>query len=119
MSVWPHLASTWCTAGTGKREKVTIKAETGRLSQEDIERMVKEAQEFAEQVMAVCGDPFHCGSDGLAGWLDHLSELHGLQARGSVREERQGRNEVKRAQARVSCFKVTALTRYHMTCVLS
>jgi len=34
--------------GTGKSEKVTIKAEKGRLSEEDIERMVKEAEEFAD-----------------------------------------------------------------------
>lgn len=36
--------------GTGKKEKITITAEKGRLSQEEIERMVKEAEEFAEQV---------------------------------------------------------------------
>mmetsp|Transcript_18137 Transcript_18137/g.45692 ORF Transcript_18137/g.45692 Transcript_18137/m.45692 type:complete len:666 (-) Transcript_18137:667-2664(-) len=35
--------------GTGKKEKITITAEKGRLSQEEIERMVKEAEEFAEQ----------------------------------------------------------------------
>lgn len=35
--------------GTGKKQKITITAEKGRLSQEDIERMVKEAEEFAEQ----------------------------------------------------------------------
>lgn len=39
--------------GTGKKEKITITAEKGRLSQEDIERMVKEAEEFAEQDKAV------------------------------------------------------------------
>ena len=36
--------------GTGKKEKITITSDKGRLSQEDIERMVKEAEEFAEQV---------------------------------------------------------------------
>jgi endoplasmic reticulum chaperone BiP len=36
--------------GTGKKEKITITAEKGRLSQEEIDRMVKEAEEFAEQV---------------------------------------------------------------------
>jgi hypothetical protein len=36
--------------GTGKKEKITITAEKGRLSQEEIERMVREAEEFAEQV---------------------------------------------------------------------
>ncbi len=35
--------------GTGKKEKITITAEKGRLSQEEIERMVAEAEEFAEQ----------------------------------------------------------------------
>jgi len=35
--------------GTGKAEQITITADTGRLSQEDIERMVKEAEEFAEE----------------------------------------------------------------------
>merc|ERR1712057_154585 len=35
--------------GTGKSEKITITAEKGRLSEEDIERMVKEAEQFAEE----------------------------------------------------------------------
>merc|ERR1711965_782725 len=35
--------------GTGKQEKITITADKGRLSQEEIERMVKEAEEFAEE----------------------------------------------------------------------
>ena len=30
--------------GTGKAEKITITAEKGRLSEEDIERMVREAE---------------------------------------------------------------------------
>jgi heat shock protein 5 len=34
--------------GTGKSEKITITAEKGRLSQDDIERMVREAEEFAD-----------------------------------------------------------------------
>ncbi|MCO5579374.1 hypothetical protein L7F22_033229 [Adiantum nelumboides] len=34
--------------GTGKSESVTINNDKGRLSEEDIERMVKEAEEFAE-----------------------------------------------------------------------
>eukprot|EP00884_Botryococcus_braunii_P020063 jgi/Botrbrau1/6740/Bobra.0324s0026.1 len=34
--------------GTGKREKITITNDKGRLSQEEIERMVQEAEEFAE-----------------------------------------------------------------------
>lgn len=35
--------------GTGKSEKLTITSEKGRLSDEEIERMVQEAEEFAEQ----------------------------------------------------------------------
>jgi heat shock protein 5 len=35
--------------GTGKAEKITITAEKGRLSEEDIERMVQEAEQFAEE----------------------------------------------------------------------
>merc|ERR1711871_448774 len=35
--------------GTGKSEKITITQEKGRLSQEDIDRMVQEAEEFAEE----------------------------------------------------------------------
>jgi len=35
--------------GTGKSEKITITADKGRLSQEDIERMVREAEEFADE----------------------------------------------------------------------
>jgi len=35
--------------GTGKAEKITISAEKGRLSEEDIERMVREAEEHAEE----------------------------------------------------------------------
>ena len=35
--------------GTGKAEKITITAEKGRLSDDEIERMVKEAEEYAEE----------------------------------------------------------------------
>jgi len=35
--------------GTGKKESLTITSEKGRLSEEEIERMVQEAEEFAEQ----------------------------------------------------------------------
>merc|ERR1712125_228024 len=35
--------------GTGNAEKITITAEKGRLSEEEIERMVAEAEEFAEE----------------------------------------------------------------------
>jgi len=35
--------------GTGKSQKITIKQEKGRLSEEEIERMVQEAEQFAEE----------------------------------------------------------------------
>ena len=35
--------------GTGRKESLTITSEKGRLSEEEIERMVKEAEEFADQ----------------------------------------------------------------------
>jgi len=35
--------------GTGKSEKITITADKGRLSQDEIQRMVREAEEFAEE----------------------------------------------------------------------
>lgn len=35
--------------GSGKTEKITITNDKGRLSQDDIDRMVKEAEDFAEQ----------------------------------------------------------------------
>lgn len=42
-----------CHGRAGKREKITITNDKGRLSQEEIERMVQEAEEFAEQDKAV------------------------------------------------------------------
>jgi heat shock protein 5 len=39
--------------GTGKREKIAITSEKGRLSDEEIERMVREAEEFADEDKAV------------------------------------------------------------------
>merc|ERR1711924_488096 len=36
-------------SGTGKEEQITITAEKGRLSEDEIERMVREAEEFAEE----------------------------------------------------------------------
>merc|ERR1711979_175137 len=35
--------------GTGKSEKITITNDKGRLTEEEIERMVREAEEFAEE----------------------------------------------------------------------
>ncbi|CEL99324.1 unnamed protein product [Vitrella brassicaformis CCMP3155] len=35
--------------GTGKSEKITITNDKGRLSQEDIEKMIKEAEDYAEE----------------------------------------------------------------------
>merc|ERR1712046_553552 len=39
--------------GTGKAEKITITSDKGRLSEEEIERMVREAEEFAEEDKAI------------------------------------------------------------------
>ena len=39
--------------GTGKSESITIKNEKGRLSDEEIERMVAEAEEFAAEDEAI------------------------------------------------------------------
>ena len=44
-----------CCARAGKHEKITITNDKGRLSQEEIERMVQEAEEFAEADKAVRG----------------------------------------------------------------
>jgi len=38
-----------CEKGTGKRESITITNDKGRLSAEDIEKMVKEAEQFASE----------------------------------------------------------------------
>ncbi|CAJ1963229.1 unnamed protein product [Cylindrotheca closterium] len=35
--------------GTGKSEKITITADKGRLSEQDIQRMIEEAEEYAEE----------------------------------------------------------------------
>jgi len=40
---------------TGKAEKITITADKGRLSQDDIDRMIREAEEFAEEDKLVQG----------------------------------------------------------------
>lgn len=41
--------------GTGKNEKITITNDKGRLSQEEIDRMIKEAEEFSEEDKKVKG----------------------------------------------------------------
>ena len=40
---------------SGKKEVITIKAEKGRLSDEEIERMVSEAEQYKEQDEAYAG----------------------------------------------------------------
>ncbi len=42
------LNVTACEKSTGKSEKITVTNEKGRLSQDDVERMVKEAEQFKE-----------------------------------------------------------------------
>lgn len=43
------LSVTAVEKGSGKKNQITIKNENGKLSDEDIERMLREAEEFAEQ----------------------------------------------------------------------
>lgn len=61
---------------SGKSEKITITNDKGRLSQDEINRMVEEAEEYAEQDKAV-SCRFHLASVHLSTLL-HLSYLHGL-----------------------------------------
>lgn len=56
--------------GTGKSEKITITAEKGRLSQEEIDRMVQEAEEYADEDKKV-KDRID-GRNGLEGFLYNL-----------------------------------------------
>ena len=39
--------------GTGKSERITITSETGRLSEEEIQRMIEEAEQYAEEDLLV------------------------------------------------------------------
>lgn len=51
MSVFSyHFCSTVNHSRSGKSESITITNEKGRLSQEEIDRMVAEAEKFAEDV---------------------------------------------------------------------
>merc|ERR1719163_517627 len=59
--------------GTGSAEKITITAEKGRLSEDDIERMIKEAEEFAEED-ARMKDRID-GRNGLEGYLYNIHNL--------------------------------------------
>merc|ERR1712013_803380 len=43
------LEVTAADKGTGKTEKITITADKGRLSEEDIQRMIQEAEDYAEE----------------------------------------------------------------------
>merc|ERR1719281_1347443 len=59
--------------GAGKTEKITITAEKGRLSEEEIERMVREAEEFADEDAKV--KERIDGRNGLEGYLYNLKNL--------------------------------------------
>lgn len=59
--------------GTGKKESITITAEKGRLSEEDIERMVREAEEFAEEDKLV--KQTIDARNGLEGYLYNLKNM--------------------------------------------
>mmetsp|Transcript_30282 Transcript_30282/g.49592 ORF Transcript_30282/g.49592 Transcript_30282/m.49592 type:complete len:526 (-) Transcript_30282:125-1702(-) len=56
--------------GTGKAESITITAETGRLSQEEIDRMVEEAAQYADEDK-VLKDNIDC-RNGLESYLYNL-----------------------------------------------
>jgi len=56
--------------GTGKAESITITAETGRLSEEEIDRMVKEAEQYAEEDK-ILKDNIDC-RNGLESYLHNL-----------------------------------------------
>ncbi|DBA04015.1 TPA: hypothetical protein N0F65_009362 [Lagenidium giganteum] len=56
--------------GTGKAEKITITAEKGRLSKEEIDRMVSEAEEYADEDKKI-KDRID-GRNGLEGYLYNL-----------------------------------------------
>merc|ERR1712196_402255 len=58
--------------GAGKTEKITITAEKGRLSEEEIERMVKEAEEFADEDAKVKEKVDK--RNALEGYADNISE---------------------------------------------
>merc|ERR1711879_1037930 len=58
---------------TGKAEKITITAEKGRLSEEEIERMVREAEEFAEEDKKVKARID--SKNGLEGYLYNLKNM--------------------------------------------
>merc|ERR1712023_394869 len=59
--------------GTGSVESITITAEKGRLSEEDIERMVREAEEFAEEDKLVKARID--SKNGLEGYLYNLKNM--------------------------------------------
>jgi endoplasmic reticulum chaperone BiP len=68
--------------GTGKAEKITITAEKGRLSEEEIERMVKEAEDFAEEDKKVKGRID--ARNGLESYLYNLKNTLEDEEKGSV-----------------------------------
>lgn len=49
------LTTVWCMAG--KKKEITITSDMDRLSAEEIERMVEEAEKYAEQDEAVRTEP--------------------------------------------------------------
>ena len=74
--------------GTGKAEKITITAEKGRLSEEDIERMVREAEEYAdedkkvkERIDARNGLESYLYNAASVIWWRHLDDIDATPAR--------------------------------------
>jgi len=64
--------------GSGKKENITIQNDKGRLSAEDIEKMVEEAEKYKED------------DDALKGQIDAKNEFEGLlyQTKGSVENDK-------------------------------
>ena len=78
--------------GTGKAEKITITAEKGRLSEEDIERMVREAEEYAdedkkvkERIDARNGLESYLYNAASVIWWRHLDAIDATPARRTAR----------------------------------
>merc|ERR1712118_579534 len=52
--------------GTGNAEKITITNDKGRLTEEEIEKMIREAEEFAEEEKETIDDAIKDGQDWLS-----------------------------------------------------
>merc|ERR1719298_157880 len=78
--------------GTGKAESITITAEKGRLSEEDIERMVHEAEEFAEEDKEELDNTINEALD----WVDENPEAEAEEFDEKQKEVEQVANPIMR-----------------------